>query len=340
MMDIISLFYFCEAAKDLHFTNTARRLYITQQTLSMHIQKLEKYYGVPLFRRRPSLALTSEGELLLDAAEKILLENSNIRRRLSDSLKLEVGELRVGCAKYILRNYMPKVLSQFYQRYPNVRITLSVSNSKHLLERIGNGETDLIIIVYEAFNNSNLNLNFEYRYELNDSLYLLASDALLKQYYGKNADQLKESQMNGTDLTAFHELPFMLQYPGLRKREMLDSLFKNAGYSPRIILESAETEHFILVQRDQADLGAFFCTSSQLDFIKSQYPNLNAFPVIGESTKQSRTLMIVTNPNNYLASYGKYFIKEMNRAIRSANTPRQNSSLDHHAGCDSSQEDS
>ena len=220
---------------------------------------------------------------------------------------------------------MPKVLAQFYKRYPNVRIALNASNPKHLLERLSNGDSDLIAIVYESFNNSNLNLHSEHRYEISDSLYLLASDALLKQYYGAEAEKLKESQMSGTNLAAFHKLPFMLQYPGLRKREMLDSLFKNAGYVPTVIFESMETEHFMLVQRDRMDLGAFFCTSSQLDSIMSQCPNLNAFPVIGAATKQSRTLMIVTNPNNYLPSYGKYFIKELNHAIRCVNSSQQNS---------------
>ena len=47
-MDLNSLQYFYEVSKDLHITNTARRLYISQQRLSGHIQRLEKYYGVKL----------------------------------------------------------------------------------------------------------------------------------------------------------------------------------------------------------------------------------------------------------------------------------------------------
>ena len=43
-MDITSLYYFTEVAKDLHITKTANRLYSSQQTLSNHIQRLEEYY--------------------------------------------------------------------------------------------------------------------------------------------------------------------------------------------------------------------------------------------------------------------------------------------------------
>ena len=55
-MDITSLYYFSELAKDLHMTRTANRLFISQQTLSNHIQRLEEYYGVKLLYRKLPVA--------------------------------------------------------------------------------------------------------------------------------------------------------------------------------------------------------------------------------------------------------------------------------------------
>ena len=66
-MDTNSLLYFAEAAKDLNFTRTAKRLFISQQNLSNHISRLEDYYRVKLFERKPHLALTYSGEVLLAA---------------------------------------------------------------------------------------------------------------------------------------------------------------------------------------------------------------------------------------------------------------------------------
>ena len=51
-MNLQSLYYFVELAKELHVTHTAQKLYISQQNLSQHIQKLEQYYGVTLFNRK------------------------------------------------------------------------------------------------------------------------------------------------------------------------------------------------------------------------------------------------------------------------------------------------
>ena len=58
-MDLISLYYFQELSKDLNMTKTAERLYISQQTLSNHIQRLEQYYGTKLFYRWSSITAPS-----------------------------------------------------------------------------------------------------------------------------------------------------------------------------------------------------------------------------------------------------------------------------------------
>ena len=71
-MNLLTLYYFVELARELHVTNTAQKLYISQQNLSQHIQRLEQYYGVSLFHRKPKLALTYEGEQLYAVAVKIL----------------------------------------------------------------------------------------------------------------------------------------------------------------------------------------------------------------------------------------------------------------------------
>lgn len=60
-MNLQSLYYFSELAKTLHMTQTAERSFISQQNLSNHIQRLENYYGVKLFERKPRLQLTYAG---------------------------------------------------------------------------------------------------------------------------------------------------------------------------------------------------------------------------------------------------------------------------------------
>lgn len=71
-MSIRSLSYFLTAAEEMNFTTAAQKLYITQQTLSSHIKRLESEYGVALFNRRPHLSLTPEGERMVRYATRIV----------------------------------------------------------------------------------------------------------------------------------------------------------------------------------------------------------------------------------------------------------------------------
>ena len=52
---------FLTAAEEMSFTRAAQKLYISQQTLSGHIAKIEEEYGCKLFNRTPPLSLTPEG---------------------------------------------------------------------------------------------------------------------------------------------------------------------------------------------------------------------------------------------------------------------------------------
>ena len=99
-MNLLSLYYFVELAKELHVTNTAQKLYISQQNLSQHIQRLEQYYGVPLFHRKPKLALTDAGEQLYAVAVKILAEEHEFQNRLADISEKSIGNLKLGIPTY------------------------------------------------------------------------------------------------------------------------------------------------------------------------------------------------------------------------------------------------
>ena len=64
-MNHIGLYYYTVAAEELNFTRAAAKLFISQQSLSEHIRKLEKQYDAVFFTRGGRLALTSQGERML-----------------------------------------------------------------------------------------------------------------------------------------------------------------------------------------------------------------------------------------------------------------------------------
>ena len=87
-MNFETLDAFKELTKDLNMTKTASRLFISQQTLSNQIIRLEKELGVQLFERKPKLKLTIAGQHVLDFAKTVSFD----QRRLMEILKEIEGE--------------------------------------------------------------------------------------------------------------------------------------------------------------------------------------------------------------------------------------------------------
>ena len=114
-MDTNSLYYFAEAAKDMNFTKTAKRLFISQQNLSNHIMRLEAYYDTKLFERKPHLSLTYSGEVLLTYATNFKIDEDNLKNVLTDIKEKERGVLKIGCSPMRTSIVMPQLAVRFAQ---------------------------------------------------------------------------------------------------------------------------------------------------------------------------------------------------------------------------------
>lgn len=300
-MNLLSLYYFVELAKELHVTNTAQKLYISQQNLSQHIQRLEQYYGVTLFHRKPKLALTYAGEQLFAAAVKILAEEHDLVNRLSAISENNAGNLKVGIPAYRAQIGLPRILPRFYEKWPNVTIDLVDESSSKMEEMVFNGELDLFIgIMYQD------NPKLDITTILNDHIYLVCSDDLLKKYYQDSYAELKYRSSMGVDLKWFARVPMLLPKPPMRLRKTLDKCFLDAKMTPNIFLESSSTE--LLISLYPYNYGAFFCTQMRLPLLMEQFPEANAFPVKQNDSIIEHRLVLAYHRERYLPAYAEDFI--------------------------------
>lgn len=140
MLNVHQLNVFVIAAETLNFTQTAKRLHLTQSSVSQHIKSLESQLGVELFERRGrSLDITDAGIVLLPMAREIVEGSIRVAEQM-ELLKDEIhGHLIVGCntapGKYIL----PVMLAKFHARYPLVRISCQVMPAKQVEEGLAEG---------------------------------------------------------------------------------------------------------------------------------------------------------------------------------------------------------
>lgn len=297
-MDTISLYYFLEAAKDLHITETANRLHITQQTLSNHILRLERDFGAQLLNRKPTVSLTYAGEFVLAFAESVLKEQTNLTDILSDIEQSERGVIRFG-ASSMRMNTLAAILPAFIERYPNVELRLSSNISQKLEELILAGELDMAIVISEK-TDPELVLDDL----MDDQIFLCVSDPLLKKYYGDEAEEIKKRSLNGARVGDFERLPFSILSNFMGQR--IQKCFDESGFTPRTRLTSSYSYIYTTVGFQGS--AAFFSSHVNLTHRQNEIPDdMNIFPLLCEGKPMFLHVSLLRHRQRYLTHYAKYY---------------------------------
>jgi len=135
---------FKKVADKLSYTKAARELHISQPAVSKHINKLEEHFEKALFYREGNrISLTSEGQLLLTYANKILdlyqhLENDFLA--MDEKLP---NQFVLGASTTISQYILPKALADLKALYPNLKITLINGNTDKIEKLVEKRQIDL-----------------------------------------------------------------------------------------------------------------------------------------------------------------------------------------------------
>jgi len=127
------------------FTRAARTLGLRQSTVSQHVARLEALTRRRLIDRDTHrVALTVEGEVLLDHARAVLDAQARLDASLSDQPLR--GRLRVGASEDFVLSALPDVLATFVRRHPDVDLELSAGLSHDLYDAFDAGLLDVIFV--------------------------------------------------------------------------------------------------------------------------------------------------------------------------------------------------
>lgn len=135
------------------FSQAAERLMKGQSAISLQIKRLESQLGVTLLDRSPRhVALTTEGELILDQARRILALNDELVARAREPEMS--GLVRFGAPEDFATSHLPDVLSEFTRAYPKVALEVTCELTLQLLERFSAGNLDLALVKREPADRS------------------------------------------------------------------------------------------------------------------------------------------------------------------------------------------
>lgn len=117
---------FCYAAKTGSISKAADQLYLSQPSVSLQIQALERELNTMLFERRgPKIRLTPDGQALLEIAQPMVESMDSLRDTFAEKCgDLNSGYLNIAAGESTILYILPKYLKQFSDRYPGVRIRL------------------------------------------------------------------------------------------------------------------------------------------------------------------------------------------------------------------------
>ena len=145
-MDWSTLRDFIAVAETGGLSQAARRLRVSQPTLSRRIAALEAQLKVPLFQRTPrGLLLTDAGENVLAGARRVEEEALAIERRADAAQEGLSGTVRLSVTESIGALWLPKRLAAFHAKYPGVCVEVLVDNrAANLVRR----EADIAIRLF------------------------------------------------------------------------------------------------------------------------------------------------------------------------------------------------
>ena len=144
-MTIRHLEIFTAAADEGSMTLAAKKLHISQPTVSQAVSELEKYYGVRLFERlSQKIYLTREGELMLSFSRHILDSFEKMEQAVGSASK--GTSLTIGCSVSVGTCMINDILDAAYERMPECEISVVVANSSDVEQALLCSKVDLGIV--------------------------------------------------------------------------------------------------------------------------------------------------------------------------------------------------
>ena len=227
-MELRQLRYLVALAEEGNFTRAAASSHIAQPAMSQQIRKLEGELGLALVERTTRrVSLTDAGELLVVRARRIMAELEAASTELEALRGMYTGHLTLGAMHTMGPIDLSLAIAMFSARHPGVQLTVREQSSEEMAEMLRVDELDLAFLsVTERVESRGLGLHQLVSEEL--VALLPPGHRLARRRHVRMVELADEA--------------FISFRTGARLRELLVSAGREAGFEPRVILESNESQ--------------------------------------------------------------------------------------------------
>ena len=141
---------FMYAADTGSFTKAAERLNYTPSGVSQLVGALENETGLTLLRRtRKGVTLTPDGEILLPAVREFLEKENRIYELAAEVKGLLVGSVTIAAYSSISTHWLPEVIRDFEQNYPQIEIRLMEGIRQEVTRWLDEKKADIGFLSYQ-----------------------------------------------------------------------------------------------------------------------------------------------------------------------------------------------
>ena len=305
-----TLYYLNEVYKEKNFSQAAKKLYLSQPSLSLTIKKFEQEIGIQIFDRSTTpIQLTEAGKIYMDGVQQILAIKNNLDAFVDDYNALKTGHLILGAPQMFASYLLPTLISQFLNRFPDIKISLEEAGFLTLHEMMMDGEIDLLVSVGHHPLDEAL---FKTCVLLEEHVLLAVpmSDPIndrLKSYSFSKEDIRNDLHISSdrpiVPLHHFQNHRFLILKKGYDLHFRMMRLFHNSGFEPHVLmtLNQLMTIHNMIDQQ----VGVSFVTDT---IVKLGSAGTNVVYYKVDDSQNTRQINLTHKLNRYVSKPMREFI--------------------------------
>lgn len=126
------------------FSKAGKKLYLTQPTISAHIQSLEQELGCRmLVRTTKEVVLSQEGERLYGYAKQLVQLEQRIYKEFQHQNISRSDTISAGASSVPGQYLLPQILALFNRTYPDYRLELMENDSRGIARQVAEGQIEI-----------------------------------------------------------------------------------------------------------------------------------------------------------------------------------------------------
>ena len=132
--------------EELSFTRASERLHLSQPAVSIQVKQLEEGVGLKLFEHSGKrISLTEAGGIVYRCSQTIRSVLEDAGEQIDELMGIQRGKLEITVAT-TASYFASRILAGFARRFPQIAISLDVTNREGLLQQLESNQCDLVIM--------------------------------------------------------------------------------------------------------------------------------------------------------------------------------------------------